>query len=88
MNRRILGSLLAAGGALVLIWVLGGPGGAVLNAPGLLALDGAKRLGVSTDSEPSLRAWLWLATGISALFWGLAVYVTLAAMDRKAGARA
>ena len=88
MSRRLLRSLLAAGGALALIWVLGGPVGAALNAPGLLALDGARRLGVSTVSDPSLRAWLWLATGISALFWGLAVYVAVAAADRSSEGRA
>ena len=88
MNRRIGPSLLAAGGALVLIWALGGPIGALLNAPGLLLLGGARRLGVGTGSEPSLGAWLWLGTGISVSFWGLAVYAALAALDRKAGAGA
>jgi hypothetical protein len=88
VSRRVLRSLLAAGGALVVIWALGGPVGALLNAPGLLLLGGARRLGVSTGSEPSLGAWLWLGTGISVSFWGLAVYAALAALDRKAGAGA
>jgi hypothetical protein len=74
----------AAGGVLVLIWALGGPIGALVNAPGLLLLAGARRLGVSTGSEPSLGAWLWLGTGISVSFWGLAVYAAFAARDRKA----
>ena len=84
MNRRVLPSLLAAGGVLFLIWALGGPVGALLNAPGLVLLAGARRLGVSPGSEPSLGAWLWLGTGISVSFWGLAVYAALAARDRKA----
>ena len=84
MNRRVLPSLLAAGVALVLIWMLGGPVGALLNAPGLLLLAGARGLGVSTGSEPSLGAWLWLGTGISVSFWGLAVYAALALRDRRA----
>lgn len=87
MSRRALRSLLVVVIVLLVIWVLGGPLGALLNAPGLLALDGARRLGVSTGSEPSLRGWLWLGTAISALFWGLAVYGALAAMDRRSGAR-
>jgi hypothetical protein len=73
---------------LLVIWALGGPGGALLNAPGLLALGGARRLGVSTGSEASLRGWLWLGTAISAAFWGLAVYAALAAADRRSGGRA
>ncbi len=84
MSRRLLRSLLAAGLALVLIGALGGPVGALLNAPGLLLLAGARRLGVSPGSEPSLGAWLWLGTGISVAFWGLAVYAMLAARDRRA----
>ena len=84
MSRRVLPSLLAAGGTRVVIWALGGPIGALLNAPGLLLLGGARRLGVSPGSEPSLGASLWLGTGISVSFWGLAVYAALAALDRKA----
>ena len=88
MSRRLLRALLAAGGALVLIWALGGPVGALLNAPGLLLLGGARRLGIAKGSEPSLGAWLWLGTGISVSFWGLAVYAALAASDRKTGVAA
>ena len=84
MSRRDVRSLLAAAGVLAVIWAVGGPIGALLNAPGLLLLGGARRLGVSTGAEPSLGAWLWLGTGISVSFWGLAVYAALAARDRRA----
>ena len=88
MTSRLLRSLLVAAIVLALIWVLGGPLGAVLNAPGLLALEGARRLGISSGSEPTLRGWLWVGTGLSAVFWGLTAFAALAVADRRSGGRA
>ena len=82
---KALVSLVAAPVILVVIWELGGPVGAWLNVPGLLLLRAAAALGIpEPGTEPTLRGWLWLATALSTLFWGLVAY---AALDARRTAR-
>jgi hypothetical protein len=75
---KALWSVAAAGAVLVITWIVGGSIGAALNAPGLLLLAGARALGALPRLfEPSLGGWIWLGSILSALLWGLAVYVGL-----------
>ncbi len=85
---KALVSLVAAAVILVVIWAVGGAVGAWLNAPGLLLLRAASALGIPEPiTEPTLRSWLWLATALSTLFWGLVAYAAsmLAARRGRAG---
>lgn len=72
---------------LVVVWVVGGPVGAWLNAPGLLLLRAEAALGIpGPGTAPTLRGWLWLATALSALFWGLVAYAALMLAGRRRNA--
>jgi len=79
---KALWSVVAAAAIMVITWIAGGPIGAALNAPGLLLLAGARALGALHLPEPSLGGWIWLGSIVSALFWGLAVYVGLTIAQR------
>jgi hypothetical protein len=69
---RLLWSVVGAVAALAVSWVAGGPIGAALNAPGLLLLGGARMVGALPGlHEPGLGGWIWLASILSASFWGL-----------------
>jgi len=82
---RLLWSVAGAMVALAVSWVAGGPTGAVLNTPGFLILGGARMFGVLPGhQEPSLGEWIWLASILSASFWGLVVYLVIGLVDRRA----
>jgi len=84
MAMRALVSFLAAIALLVVIWSLGGPVGAWLNAPGLLLLRAAGALGLfAARRDPTLREWLWLGTALSAVVWWLVAYAALALVGRR-----
>lgn len=85
---KVLWSTLAAAVAAALIWVLGGPFGAALAAPGLLLLRGAAALGAAPGGrEGSLRQWLQLGTALAVAFWWTATYVALALAGRRGAER-
>ena len=57
----------------------------VLNTPGLIILGSARMFGVLPGhQEPSLGEWIWLASILSASFWGLVVYLVIGLVDRRA----
>jgi len=81
---KLFASLLTAIVILGIIWSVGGPVGAVLNAPGLLLMRGAAALGIpGPGAEPSLREWLWLGTALSTLFWWLVAFSVLVVAGRR-----
>ena len=82
---RLLWSVVGAMAALTISWVAGGPIGAALNTPGFLILRGARMFGVLPGHrEPSLGEWIWLASILSASFWGLVIYLVIGLVDRRA----
>jgi hypothetical protein len=81
---RIVRAVIGGVAALAVSWVIGGPLGAALNAPGFLMLEGARRLGALRGlQEPSLEKWIWLASILSALVWGFVVYLALSLRGRR-----
>lgn len=88
MIRRALLSAAIAAVVVALIWVVGGPLGALLNAPGLMLLALARKAGISKGPEPSLRVWIGWGTVVSAVFWWGAACAAFAATDRRSAGAA
>jgi hypothetical protein len=56
-------------------WILGGPFGGALNAPGLFLLGAARALEILPRfPERDLAAWIRVGTILSGAFWTAAAY--------------
>jgi hypothetical protein len=81
---RTLRALAIAAAVAAVIWIVGGPAGAALNAPGLLLLAAAAKSRILPGSpEPGLGRWILLGTIVSAAFWAVAAWVALGFVARS-----